>query len=76
MAKPSTRKGLTPEAIAILVDYLPDYVKSALEERSIELGCPIEAAIEMAIANFLDNEAFSFEDCLLAKRLDKSSPGT
>jgi hypothetical protein len=32
------------------------------------LECPIEAAIEMAIASFLDEEAFSFEDCLLAKR--------
>jgi hypothetical protein len=68
MAQTSTRKGLTPEAIAVLVDHLPDHVKSALEERSIELECPIETAIEMAIASFLDDEAFSFEDCLLAKR--------
>jgi hypothetical protein len=63
-----TSKGLTPESIAVLVDHLPDYVRSALEERSIELECTIEAAIEMAIASFLDDEAFSFEDCLLAKR--------
>jgi hypothetical protein len=76
MTQPSTSRRLTPEAIAVLVDHLPDYVKSALEERSIELECPIEAAIEMAIASFLDEEAFSFEDCLLARRLDKSSPVT
>jgi hypothetical protein len=72
----STSKGLTSEAIASLVDHLPEHVKSALEERSIELECPIEVVIEMAIASFLDEEAFSFEDCLLAKRLDKSSPVT
>jgi hypothetical protein len=65
----STSRGLTSEAIAILVDHLPDHVKSALEERSIEMGCPIEGVIEMAIASFLDDEAFSFEDCLLARRL-------
>jgi hypothetical protein len=73
MAQTSTRKGLTPEAIAVLVDHLPDHVKLALEERSIELECRIEAAIEMAIANFLDDEAFSFEDCLLAKRSGSGS---
>jgi hypothetical protein len=63
---------LTPEAIAILVNQLPDYVKSALQEKSNELDCPIEATIEMAIASFLDGEAFSFEDCLLAQRLHNS----
>jgi hypothetical protein len=71
-----TSERLAPEGISVLVDHLPDYVRSALEERSIELGCPIEGVIEMAIASFLDEEAFSFEDCLLARRLDKSSPVT
>jgi hypothetical protein len=71
VAQISTSKGLTSEAIAILVDHLPDHVKSALEERSIELECPIEGVIEMAIASFLDNEALSFEDCLLAQRLGR-----
>ncbi len=59
---------LSPEAIQTLVEYLPDYVKTALQTKSIELACPLEATIEMAIASFLDNEAFSFEDCLLAQR--------
>jgi hypothetical protein len=36
------------EAIAVLVNHLPDYVRSALENRAIELECPIEAVIEMA----------------------------
>lgn len=59
---------LSPEAIQILVNHLPDYVKIALIEKATELDCPMEAAIEMAIASFLDDEAFSFEDCLLAQR--------
>jgi hypothetical protein len=71
VSQTSASKCLTPESIAILVDHLPGHVKSALEERSIELGCPIEAAIEMAIASFLDEEALSFEDCLLAQRLGR-----
>jgi hypothetical protein len=75
MTQTLTTQHLTPEATAVLLRNLPDYVKSALEERSIELECPIEAAIEMAIASFLDDEAFSFEDCLLAKR-SPLSPGS
>ena len=64
-----TIQHLPPEAIHQLLSYLPVFVKTALQEKSIELGCPLEATIEMAIASFLDAEAFSFEDCLLSKRL-------
>jgi hypothetical protein len=73
MSQTLTTQHLTPEATAVLLKNLPDYVKSALQEKSIELECPIEAAIEMAIASFLDAEAFSFEDCLLAKRLSSGN---
>ncbi len=59
---------LSAEAIQTLLGHLPDYVKAALAEKAVEMECPIEGAIEMAIASFLDEEAFSFEDCLLAKR--------
>ena len=59
---------LSPEAIQTLVNHLPGHVKIALLEKAAELDCPIEAAIEMAIASFLDDEAFSFEDCLLSQR--------
>ncbi|MBD2184718.1 hypothetical protein, partial [Aerosakkonema funiforme] len=55
-----------------LMPYLPDYVKVALKEKADRLECSLEAAIEMAIASFLDSEAFSFEDCLLSQRLNKS----
>lgn len=41
-------------------------------EKATQLECSLEAAIEMAIASFLDSEAFSFEDCLLSQRLKES----
>jgi hypothetical protein len=69
MIQTATIQHLSPEAINSMVDYLPEYVKVALLQRSTELECSLEATIEMAIASFLDEEAFSFEDCLLAQRL-------
>ncbi|MEG4849914.1 hypothetical protein QUB10_03270 [Microcoleus sp. B5-D4] len=63
---------LPPEAIHSLMTYLPDYVKVALMAKATQLECSLEAAIEMAIASFLDSEAFSFEDCLLSQRLKES----
>ena len=42
---------LSSEAIQILVNHLPEYVEIALLEKAAELDCPIEVAIEMAIAN-------------------------
>jgi hypothetical protein len=68
MMQTLTTQHLSAAAIATLLEHLPDYVKVALAEKAAELECPIEAAIEMAIASFLDEEAFSFEDCLLANR--------
>jgi hypothetical protein len=59
---------LSAAAIQTLLEHLPEYVKVALAEKAEELECPIEGVIEMAIASFLDEEAFRFEDCLLAKR--------
>ena len=65
-------KHLPPEAIHSLMTHLPDYVKVALVEKATQLECSLEAAIEMAIASFIDSEAFSFEDCLLSQRLQES----
>ena len=70
MMQTLTTQHLSLEAIQTLVNHLPDYVKVALLEKAAELDCPIEAAIEMAIASFLDDEAFSFEDCLLSRRIE------
>ena len=69
MTQAITTKHLSTEAIHQLVDHLPDYIKAALLSKSAELECSLEAAIEMAISSFLDEESLSFEDCLLAKRL-------
>jgi hypothetical protein len=63
---------LPPEAIRSLMLHLPDYVKLALMAKATQLECSLEAAIEMAIASFLDSEALSFEDCLLSQRLKES----
>ena len=69
MTQALTTQHLSPEAIALLINNLPDYIKAALLEKSAELECSLEATIEIAISSFLDPEAFSFEDCLLAQRL-------
>ncbi|RUS94662.1 hypothetical protein DSM106972_092990 [Dulcicalothrix desertica PCC 7102] len=69
MTQTLSTKHLSSEAIDQLVNNLPDYIKAALLKKSAELECPLEATIEMAISSFLDEEAFSFEDCLLAQRL-------
>lgn len=71
MTQTITTQHLSNQAIAELVNNLPDYIKTALLTKSRELECPLEATIEMAIANFLDEEALSFADCLLAQRLER-----
>ncbi len=38
-----TTQHLSPEAIHQLVNYLPDYIKVALLEKSAELECSLEA---------------------------------
>jgi hypothetical protein len=61
-------QSLPVDGVRQFLEYVPDYVQKALNEKAIEMNCPIEAVVEMAIASFLDEEAFSFEDCLLAQR--------
>jgi plasmid stability protein len=39
------RQILSPEAIALLVNNLPDYIKAALLKKSAELECSLEATI-------------------------------
>jgi hypothetical protein len=73
MTQTFTPQHLSPDAITQLVKHLPDYIKVALLEKSTELECSLEATIEMAIASFLDEEALSFEDCLLSQHL-KNEP--
>ncbi|MDV3000030.1 MAG: hypothetical protein N5P05_001636 [Chroococcopsis gigantea SAG 12.99] len=69
MARTFRTQHLSQEAIAGLIKYLPDYIKDGLLKKSNDLECSLETTIEMAIANFLAEEALSFEDCLLNQRL-------
>lgn len=52
-----------------ILDYLPERIRVAIEEYSKETQLPPEMVIELAIANFLDVDSVTFEDC----RID--SPG-
>lgn len=45
-----TVQHLPPEAINQLLDYLPNYVKTALQEKAVELECSLETTIELALA--------------------------
>lgn len=72
MSQNRTTQHLSSEGINQLVNDLPDYIKAALLEKSAELECSLEATIEMAISSFLDSEALSFEDCLLARAFKRS----
>jgi hypothetical protein len=76
MTQTFAERHLTSQAIDRIVNYLPDYIKAALLEKSTELECSLDATIEMAIFSFLDEEALSFEDCLLARRLKDSVANT
>ena len=47
----------------IILERLPERIRTALIARATEINYPVEAVIEMAIASFLDTEALSFVDC-------------
>ena len=45
---------------AIILERLPERIRSAMIARATEIEYPIEAVVEMAIASFLDTEALGF----------------
>ncbi|MBC6420377.1 MAG: hypothetical protein GDA38_01515 [Hormoscilla sp. SP12CHS1] len=47
----------------IILERLPERIRSAIIARATAIDYPVEAVIEMAIASFLDTEALSFVDC-------------
>ena len=47
----------------IILERLPERIRSALIARATEIDYPVAAVVEMAIASFLDTEALSFVDC-------------
>lgn len=54
---------LSASDAAIILERLPERIKTALINHAIEIEYPIEAVLEMAIASFLDTEALGFADC-------------
>ena len=64
---------LSKQSAQQLMEAVPGYVKEAFERRAAEIDYPIEALVEMALANFLDEESLSFEDCLLSERIDSAA---
>jgi hypothetical protein len=48
---------------AIILERLPERIRTAMIDRATEIEYPIEAIVEMAIASFLDTEALGFVDC-------------
>jgi hypothetical protein len=47
----------------IILERLPERIRSAMIARSVEIEYPTEAVVEMEIASFLDTEALGFADC-------------
>ena len=54
---------LSPTDAQIILERLPERIKTALVNHAHEIDYPIEAVLEMAIASFLDTEALGFADC-------------
>ncbi|MEA5620397.1 hypothetical protein VB711_21495 [Cronbergia sp. UHCC 0137] len=54
---------LSTSDATIILEHLPEKIKTALIARATEIEYPVEAVIEMALASFLDTEALGFADC-------------
>jgi hypothetical protein len=54
---------LSPIDAKVILECLPERIRTALIARAAEIDYPIEAVVEMAIASFLDTEALGFADC-------------
>ncbi|MBD2146549.1 hypothetical protein [Sphaerospermopsis sp. FACHB-1194] len=48
---------------AIILEHLPERIRTALINHATKIEYPVEAVLEMAIAGFLDTEALGFADC-------------
>ncbi len=54
---------LSPADAKVILRHLPERIQAASIARAAEIEYPIEAAIAISIANFLDTEALGFVDC-------------
>jgi hypothetical protein len=62
-SEPQTIEHLNPVAAQMMLAAFPNHIQEAFKRRAKEIDYPVEAALEMAIAGFLDGEALSFVDC-------------
>jgi hypothetical protein len=66
-----TTEHLNPVAARMMLAAFPEHIRSAIERRAKEIDYPVEAVLEMAIAQclckriagFLDGESLSCLDC-------------
>lgn len=56
-------KQLSPPAVQVILEQLPERIKQALFDRPFEIDYPVEVVIEMALAGYLDPGAIGFADC-------------
>jgi len=54
---------LSPADAEVILRRLPERIQASLIARAAKIEDPIEAAIAISIANFLDTEALGFVDC-------------
>lgn len=59
----TTIEHLSPEAAQAFLNTLPEKIKLGLMTYAAQLNYPVEAVVEMAIANFLDEDSVSFVGC-------------
>ncbi|MDY7015739.1 MAG: hypothetical protein SVX43_19525 [Cyanobacteriota bacterium] len=59
----TTLEQLSADDARVILEHLPERIRTALRSRAAEIEYPIEAVVEMAIASFLDSEALGFADC-------------
>lgn len=62
-APEQAREHLSPEVAQAFVNELPEKIRLGLMTYAAQVGFPIEAVIEMAIAGFLDEDAVNFPGC-------------
>lgn len=53
----------SPHTESLLQIQVPEKIRQALEAYATENQFPIELVVEMALAQFLDVDAVTFEDC-------------
>jgi hypothetical protein len=64
-ASEQTREHLSPEVAQAFLNGLPEKIRLGLLTYAAQVGFPVEAVIEMAIAGFLDEDAVNFPGCNL-----------